>query len=382
MRAIVIGGGIGGVTAALSMARAGIETRVYEQAPAPSEVGAGISLWGNAIRALSHIGIKDDVVAAGDILHVGELRTWKGRVISLMAVGEADRELGHPSVVIHRADLLDILVRHAPKGMITFGAHCAGVRQQDSEVVVRFTGGQSHYADTVVGADGINSQVRAAVLGSQPVRYSGYTCWRGVVEYPIEKWPSGHAAEVWGRGMRFGITRIGHGRVYWWATRNARPNGRDGDVHKELLSYFRGWWEPVTDLLRHTPPSQIIRSDINDRPPTHAWGKGRITLLGDAAHATTPNLGQGGCMAIEDGVILARHIARAHRGIVDVTSALRAYEEERYPRTTMVTNMSWKLGRVGQWSNPVMCALRDFFAGLTPQFMFRQNHRQVVGFPV
>jgi 2-polyprenyl-6-methoxyphenol hydroxylase-like FAD-dependent oxidoreductase len=382
MRAIVIGGGIGGVTAALALARAGIETRVYEQAPAPAEVGAGISLWGNAIRALAHIGIKDQVVAAGNVLRVAELRTWKGRVISLMPVGEADRELGHPSVVIHRADLLNILVRAAPPGMIRFGAHCAGVRQHDSQVNVRFSDGKIHYADAVIGADGINSQVRAAVLGAQPVRYSGYTCWRGVVEYSFEKWPSGHAAEVWGRGMRFGITRIGGDRVYWWATRNARPNGRDGDVHKELLSYFRGWFEPVVDLLRHTPPSQIIRSDISDRPPSHAWGKERISLLGDAAHATTPNLGQGGCMAIEDGVILARHLARAHRGIVDVTTALRAYEEERYPRTTMVTNMSWKLGRVGQWSNPVMCALRNFFAGLTPQFMFRQNHRQVVGFAI
>jgi 2-polyprenyl-6-methoxyphenol hydroxylase-like FAD-dependent oxidoreductase len=382
MRAIIIGGGIGGATAALALNRAGIETHVYEQSPAPAEVGAGISLWGNAVRALAQLGLADEVIAAGDVLTVGELRSWTGKVLSLMPVGEEDRSLGFPSVVIHRAELLDILLRRTPPGTVTFGAHCRGVRQHDNQVVVRFADSRSHYADVVIGADGVNSQVRAALLGSHPPRFSGYTCWRGVVEYPFVKWPSGHAAEVWGRGARFGITRVGRGRVYWWATRNARPGGRDGDVQKELLTYFKGWFEPVVDLLRSTPPRAIIRNDIIDRPPSTDWGMGRITLLGDAAHATTPNLGQGACMAVEDGVVLARHLARAHRGVVDAATALRAYEQERYPRTTMVTNVSWKLGRVGQWSNPIMCALRDFFAGLTPRFMFRQNHRQVVGHAV
>jgi 2-polyprenyl-6-methoxyphenol hydroxylase-like FAD-dependent oxidoreductase len=382
MRAIIIGGGIGGVMAALTLQKAGIVAKVFERAAAPAEVGAGISLWGNAVRALGHVGLADEVVQTGDVLNVGEVRNSGGKVLSLMPVAQADRELGRPSVVIHRADLLDILLRRAAPQTVTFGAECVSVQRAGDQVQARFANGRAETGDLLIGADGINSVVRKQLVGPEATRYAGYTCWRGVLEYPEVKWPRGHAAECWGRGQRFGITRIGAGRVYWWATLNAPANGHDGDVQAELLRAYRGWFETVTDLIRRTPPTAILRNDIIDRIPSQRWGDGRITLLGDAAHATTPNLGQGGCMALEDGVVLAKHVARAHRRVVELPAALRAYETERYPRTTMVTKASWRLGWVGQWSNPTMCIVRDLLTSLTPAFMFRQNHRSVVGFAV
>ena len=378
-RALIVGGGFAGLAAAVALTRAGLSATVFESAPAPREVNAGVSLWGNAIRALGKLGLARRAIDAGDIITTATLLNSRGRVISRCDIADADRALGYPSIVIHRQALLDLLRSDLEPGTVRYNEPCETLHHSKDRVTLHTT--RAHeVGEVLIGADGNRSRVRSILHGERPLRYSGYTCWRGVLEFPLDKWPSGHAAEVWGRGQRFGITRLDRQRVYWWATRNAPPNGRDADPRASLLHYYRNWTAPVPELLERTAPGAITRTDIVDLPPSREWGAGRVTLIGDAAHAPTPNLGQGACMVIEDAVVLAKHLAEFARGRMSPDAALRAYERDRYARTAMVTNVSWKLGRVGQWTNPLMCALRNLATSLVPRFMFMQNHRSVVGF--
>jgi 2-polyprenyl-6-methoxyphenol hydroxylase-like FAD-dependent oxidoreductase len=384
MRAIIIGGGIGGMTAAIGLRQAGIDVAVFERAPEPREVGVGISLWSNAIRALKKIGAADRVIEAGGEIRVGELRTSLGRLLSRIDVARMNADLG-PSLLLHRADLLDALLACLPSGVVTFGARCTRVEHDPTGATPVFTDGRRERADVLIGADGINSVVSAALHGETRARYSGYTCWRAIVDVPAELVAPGYVSEYWGRGSRFGIGRLGGGRsgcVYWYATRNAPPEGRDGDVKAELGALFGRWTHPIPEVLALTDRDAVIRSDIVDRPPlprSCPWGAGRITLLGDAAHPTTPNLGQGAAMAIESSVVLARLLGQFG---ADPAQTLRSYERQRRARTAMITNVSWHVGRVGQWSSRAACWLRDNLTELTPTCIIAANQRRIMSVDV
>ncbi len=380
MRAIIVGGGIGGLTAAIALRRAGIEPEVYERAPEPREVGAGISLWANALAALKSIDALGPVLARGEVMRVAQVRTRRGRVLQSSSADRLQTGQGVPAILmIHRAELLEALLGQLPSGTVRFGHECRCVGQELFGVRVLFRAGASDLhasADLLIGADGIHSVVRSGLLGAQKPRYSGYTCWRGVAPVGDDLVPPGYVGEVWGRGRRFGITRIGGGRVYWWATANRPEGGRDADARAELAREYNGWTAPVPAIIDATPADAIIRNDIVDRPPSRTWGCGRITLLGDAAHPTTPNLGMGGCMAIEDGVCIARTLSGG--GVVP--AALRAYEQSRFARTARVTRLSARLGRSAQWSNPIACWARDTTTGLLPGALVAAQQRRLMMF--
>jgi 2-polyprenyl-6-methoxyphenol hydroxylase-like FAD-dependent oxidoreductase len=380
MHALIIGGGIGGATAAIALRHAGLDVTVCERAPMAREVGAGVALGANAMNCLRQLRADEAVLSRADRITTTDLLNARGRVLIHTPVAELERDLPAHSVLIHRADLLDALLSRLPHGLVRFDRACTGVEQDPAGVVARFADGSEERADLLIGADGIRSVVRAALLGDAPTRYSGYTCWRGVVAASSgAPTPAGLTCEYWGRGARFGFGRCGRERVYWYATANAAPNGADApDPRPDLLRIFGAWAAPVPALIGATPPAAIIRSDIVDRPPSRRWGEGRMTLLGDAAHPTTPNLGQGACMAIEDAVALARHL----RGVGPsdgIEAALRAYERSRMPRTAMITNASWRLGKVGQWESRAACAARDTLLGVAPSRAARRGHRRIAG---
>ncbi|OWK45249.1 Salicylate hydroxylase [Fimbriiglobus ruber] len=359
---LVIGSGIAGLSCAIALRRAGHEVVVYERAPELREVGAGISLWWNALATLDHIGAGAAVRAVSLAMTRSELRVRNGFKVAVGTIAaEMGRRAGLPEIVrmTHRADLVGALAGCLPTGVTQYGFECVGVDEAGDKVTARFRNGHADTGDLVVGADGINSAVRAALFGASAPRYAGYTCWRGVCPRPAGVEP-GYVGEWWGRGMRFGITTIPGDRVYWFAVANA-PAGHGIPDPGRPAALFRDWAAPVPELLAATPPAAIVHGDILDRPPARPWAQGRAVLVGDAAHPTTPNLGQGGCLAIEDAVVLARCLATA----ADVPAALAAFTEERFVRCAGVTQESWQFGRLAQLEGRVACALRNTVVGLT-----------------
>ncbi len=359
MRFIVVGGGIGGLTAAIALRRAGIDVDVYEQAAELSEVGAGITLASNALRALDVLGLAGELQSEGIAAVQGGLRRPDGGVLVSMAADELSRNIGKVAVV-HRAELLDLLRRHLESSRIHLGHKCVAVEQDSNGVTARFESGATVRADGLIAADGLRSVVRAQLFGNPKVRYSGYTAWRAVVSAPDIAPTLG---ETWGCGCRFGIVPMARGRTYWFAVKNAPEGQRHPPMgrKKSLAELFRGWHQPVEALIAAACEDSILRNDIYDIAPLRQFAQGRIALLGDAAHAMTPNLGQGACQAIEDSVVLAA-LLRSHGRI---ESALLEYERRRLARTRRIQVMSRRVGTIGQIENPVLCRLRDFAMRVT-----------------
>ncbi len=224
-----------------------------------------------------------------------------------MRLDTIERRVGAPSLGIHRADLLRLLAGAVDRRSIHLHAHCLGFRSEQGTIISHFVDGQQHQTDLLVGADGLYSVIREQLLAQELPRYSGYTCWRGVALFEEQHVSPGISSETWGRGLRFGMLPIGNGQVFRYATLNcpAGEQDRAGERKARLSRLFGGWREPIEQLIEATDEQAILRNDLFDRRPVRHWGSGRVTLLGDAAHPPTPNLGQGPCQALEDALVLA-----------------------------------------------------------------------------
>jgi 2-polyprenyl-6-methoxyphenol hydroxylase-like FAD-dependent oxidoreductase len=351
--AIIIGAGIGGLATGIALQRAGWSVSIHERAAELRPVGAGLSLWANAVHALDRLGVRQQLQALMAPPAEGGIYTWRGEPLIAMSTDELARRVGEISVVVHRADLQAILYGALPTDTVRLGQACETIEQTSEGVTARFADGSVASGDLLIGADGIRSTVRGQLFGGGEPTYAGYTSYRGVVTFDHA---SRRFGEYWGRGARFGLAPLSGGRVYWFATRNAPAGERYApeEEKQQVLTAVRGWCEPIESIVRATPAESIVRTDIADRAPLRQWSSGRVTLLGDAAHPMTPNLGQGGCQALEDAVALADALA-AHP---DVAQALRAYEARRIPRTTQIVQQSRRIGQIGQWSNPAAVTLR------------------------
>ncbi len=362
-RVLVAGGGIGGLTLAVALRRAGMQVTVLERAPEWRPLGAGITVQMNAMLALRGLGLDEKVAAEGERVRTSAVLDAAGRTLSGMPFAALEEEVGVPSICIHRARLHGVLLEAAGAENVRLGAGVQSYEERGEKIAARLSDGSELEGDLLVGADGLRSVVRAQLLGESPLRYSGYTSWRGVCrnEGLVAE---GHVTESWGAGARFGIVPIGHDEVYWFCTANAPAGERDPEEgpHARLGALFGKWHAPVGELLRRTAPERILRTDILDRPPVKTWSRGRVTLLGDAAHPMTPNMGQGGCQAIEGAAVLARCL-QTHSA---ASEALAAYERARVERANGIVERSWSFGRVGQLKNPAAVFLRDAMVRLTP----------------
>jgi len=349
-KVVVAGGGIGGLTAAIALRRAGFEVSVFERAAELGEVGAGLLPASNAQKALKKLGLAEAVSSLGTPASAAEIRSWRGEVLVSIPAAELEKKIGAPSAAVHRADLQALLAREVGEGTLRLGTEVVAFEQDENGVRVLLADGSRESADILVGADGLRSRIRAGLFGPEEPRYAGYTAWRAVVVPEEGLLPWGAGFESWGRGARFGCAHIGNGRVYWFATRNAPEGEKDGPpgsldgARANLLRLFEGWHRPIGGLVEAAEENAILRTDIYDREPLdERWGEGRVTLLGDAAHPMTPNLGQGACQAIEDAVVLARCLGE--RGAT--AEALRRYERLRSDRVAMVVRRSRRVGMVG-----------------------------------
>jgi 2-polyprenyl-6-methoxyphenol hydroxylase-like FAD-dependent oxidoreductase len=372
MKILVIGAGIGGLTTAIALRRAGIETRVLERVKTLQEAGAGVTLWLNAMHALRQLGVADTVSAAGAPLLSGGIRSRSGEVLSDPPLQELEQRSGEVGIALHRARLQQVLLAALDDGILQLDAGCCGFEQDGQGVAALLSGGRTEHGDGLIGADGIWSTIRAQLLGETKPRYAGYLAWRAIALSDYR----GQSFEAWGQGQRFGVVPLGDGQVYWFATANSSEGASAQRVCKdELLRRFGRWQAPIPALLEATPEEAVLQQPIYDRRPTRRWGEGRVTLLGDAAHPMTPNLGQGACQAIEDAVALADCLKHGE----DIPSALRAYEARRIKRASTIVTMSWRIGKVGQAENALTCWLRNAALKRIPRRMQLKQFTALLG---
>lgn len=365
--AVVVGAGIGGLCAAVGLRRRGWDVTVLERAPGFTQVGAGLTILANGLRALDALGLGDAVRAQGSPEASGGMRTPDGRWVMRVDAAEMTRALGTSAVGIHRATLHEVLVAALPPSVLRTGVELlsveGGVRPG---VVYRDAGGTevTLRPDLLVAADGIHSQVRTTLWpGARPPAYGGSTAWRAVTREP---WPGELVTAItWGPGTEFGMVPLGDGRVYWFGAVTADPGGRapGGDEMAEVRARFGQHHDPVPALLDATDPDAVIRSDLLHLPPVDTYHRGAVALLGDAAHAMVPNLGQGANQAIEDAVVLAAVCDPAG----DVVSALAVYDAQRRRRSQGVARAALRAARYGQQlRHPLALRARNTLMGLVP----------------
>jgi len=353
MRVVVVGAGIGGLAAAVALRRIGIKTLVIERAPSIHEVGAGLSIWSNAVKALRELGLEDKVMASASVIDRNLVQTTKGCFIARTELSELSKMAGAPCVCIHRGVLQKILLDALPQDSLRTGIRCTGF--DDSTLILE--NGERIEADVLVGADGISSVIREGLHGAEAPRYAGYTCWRGIRDDAPGLLQENTALLVMGGGSQFGVAPCGPGKLYWFLTKNAPRGTRQ--TKTTAIAVCRDWAAPVPEIVAGTSENAILQNDIIDRPPLRWWGRGAVTLLGDAAHPTTPNLGQGACQALEDAVVLAHCLSETR----PIEPALRKYQGLRLPRTTEIVRNSWQTGKVIQLDSPALEWLRDWFMG-------------------
>ncbi|HEX8330863.1 MAG TPA: FAD-dependent monooxygenase [Hymenobacter sp.] len=369
---LIIGAGMGGLATAHALLRGGHSVLVYEAAPELREVGAGLVLGANAMRALQQLGLHDAVRARGTAVTKVNLLDQRGRLLQAADTTGFTQKLGFDNVGIHRATLQQVLLRQLPAGTLVLGKPFGRFEETPTGIEAHFADGTTAEADFLIGSDGLRSRVRRQLLPAAQPRYAGYTCWRAVVDGSELGLPAGESSEVWGaHGRRFGYVPVGEGRVYWFACLNsAAPDNpafrafRVADLQRE----FAAFPVPVSGLLRLTRDAQLLWNDIQDLKPLRHLAYGRVLLLGDAGHATTPNLGQGAGMAIEDAAELAACLVPT----ADV-AAFRRFEQRRLPRTTRIVRTSWNLGRVAQLENPFLTSVRNAAMRLLPAFVSRSQ---------
>ena len=345
----IIGGGIGGLTAALACNRHGLDVQVYERASAIGEIGAGVTLSPNAVKAYRALGIEAYIGKIGFESEGQIVRKWDtGEILSRVhRKGMYQKEFGAPYLSMHRADLVEALASNLPTDLIFLSKLCTEAETVGDKAVARFEDGSEIEADLIVGADGIHSTVRRSVFGPQGPRFTGVVCWRGLVPYELFRdsllgtdlnlyvGPKKHLIHYMVRRGEL-INFVAHVETDSWTG----ESWTEECDRSEVLEAFEGWHDPLLELIGAA--DHYYKWALYDRDPLDHWSNGRITLLGDSVHAMPPFIGQGACMAIEDGFILASAI---HRSPEDLETALAAYERIRVPRANGAVFKARERGR-------------------------------------
>lgn len=350
----IVGAGSTGLAAAAALSARGVEVRVYERAPRLEALGAGLTLWPNALHVLRRLGVEAPLLARANQLARAETRRVDGSVLVGFDLAPLARELGAACLALHRAVLLEELARSLPPGCLTLGAELVGLREHGEQVELELAGGARARAALVIGADGVRSRVRA-LQGGDPPAYSGYVAYRAVHAIAQPLVPAGVAFETWGPAKRFGALRVDSERVYWFAALNAPAGSADARRRETLRAHFGAWHAPIGELIESTPEERVLRHEVIELGRPAELARGRIALAGDAAHAMTPNLGQGACVGLEDAWVLARAIER-HGATPE---ALARYAASRRARVERVALDSRRAGHWGQIEAPILRRLRD-----------------------
>lgn len=363
MKIAIIGGGIGGLCAAVTLQKQGFSVQVYEVSPTFQPVGAGIGIGSNALQALMEIGVGEEIFANGHALHKQVFLDTYGNTLNTIDLTVLKELYGQENITIHRAQLHKIFLKALKPDTLHFNKKYISVEQNDTQVTVYFEDGTTVTANLLIAADGIHSSIRQQLLPGSVTRYAGYTCWRGITENNgrVDEYTS---SEYWATQGRFGMAPMKNGLIYWFACINT--TARNPQFQKltapEIGDIFDHLPKVVHNIITNTPIERILHHDLSDIKPLRQFVFGRVVLLGDAAHATTPNMGQGAGQAIEDAIVLGNGFKQFEH----VDKVLAFYEEKRVARTAKVIRLSRQIGEFAQIQSRPIASVRDYIFPFIP----------------
>jgi 2-polyprenyl-6-methoxyphenol hydroxylase-like FAD-dependent oxidoreductase len=363
--ALVVGAGIGGLAAALSLRRSGLRVRVLECALDPRELGFALLLAPNAMSALRALGLAEEVRSAGVVIGSAEMRRPNGDVLRRFDASRVSAALGEDSVCVLRPALHGVLLRALGRDALELGVRVCAVRQKDADVFLDCEHGVEVRGRLVVGADGVGSAIRKSLHPDEaPPKRSGLIGIRGVARNAVQHLGGVSGAQYFGRRLEAGMSQATATDVYWFVSVGAAtPAPAGADVRSLLDGYLGAFHPPFRALVAATVDADLRLDDLVDRPPLSRWGEGAVTLLGDAAHPMLPHAGQGAAQALEDAVALGRVLQT--QGFVE--PALRRYEQVRIPRTRAISQLARRNARMGSLGNPLSCWLRDLAVQRIPE---------------
>ncbi len=350
MEVAIIGAGIGGLTLALYLKRQGIKPVIYESAAAIEPAGAGIMLAYNAMQVLEDLGLAESIIAAGNKIKGFEISDQKERLIMATSLDQSDLKKGIYNVAIHRADLQQILATAVGIENIRLSSRLQSI-ETGAKTKLVFEDGYQATCDILFGADGIKSAVRNHIAPKNSLRSTRQVCWRGICTKPLPDLKKDIAIEQWGQGQRFGYVLLNPGQTYWFAVSNEQ-HVQDCKLPERLQSFN----SVARQLISDTSPTKIIYSEIADLSPLSYWYKENICLIGDAAHATTPNMGQGGCQAIEDAYTIGKLLEQGY-ALKDTFPLL---QQLRGKRVKKIVQQSRLIGSLSQLENKYAASFRNF----------------------
>jgi 2-polyprenyl-6-methoxyphenol hydroxylase-like FAD-dependent oxidoreductase len=374
---LIQGAGIGGLTLGIALQQRGFRVLLVERASGLAEVGAGIWMAANPMQVFDRLGFAEKVVEAGWTVRLLHLQDSKSGDIQTTNMSAIAKQYGFETIALHRGVLQRLLYEQLQTDSVRFGCEIRSVKQSDDQVFIYLSDGSSCSPAIVVGADGLNSQIRRLIgLGGER-RYSGSSSYRAIARGAriLPQAAEHEAYEIWAKGCRVGFSKINADDYYWYMTFDARDGEASSasEIRTHAETLFRTHFPKWIGLLLNTRTQDILRTDISDLKPLAQWSSGRIGLIGDAAHATTPNLGQGGAMAVEDALVLAD--ACKELGLNE--AAWKRFEQLRRKKVEWTVTTSWSIGKICHLGNPLLRSLRNIALKKTPDTITRKQVQRI-----
>lgn len=348
----IIGAGIGGLTTALTLQQKGLNVKIFESSAEIKPVGAGIIMANNAMQVFQKLGIQDKIEKAGNKISYMKITDTQLNNISVVDLTEYEKKYGVHNIAIHRGELQKILANEVGYDNINLSKRLSKIEK--TEVFkLTFEDNSAVESKLVIGADGIKSVVRNQLFQESTLRNANQKCWRGICEIDLPEKYHNELNEAWGKGKRFGFVKISNQKVYWYALTNSKNTKSDEVNLTEMFSEFHS---DILKIISATGKKQIIVSDIIDLKLIYKWQGENVCLIGDAAHATTPNLGQGACQAIEDAYVIGKLLGSG----LSLENTFEDYEKLRRKKAHSIVNTSWTIGKIAHIENRFGVWLRNF----------------------
>ncbi|WCL80225.1 FAD-dependent monooxygenase [Saprospira sp. CCB-QB6] len=366
----IVGGGIAGLSTALALSQKGIDFRLFEQAQSYRPIGAGIILANNALEVYQRLGIYEAIKTKSSPIQAMHICDEQLRPLSTVEIAQLGTKLG--SLALHRADLQDILLEQLDLNKIKMGHQLQSFQQEGKELLLDFADAGQYRAEQLLAADGLYSKLRTFVEPQALIRGSKQLCWRGLCQLELPPKYQNQLFEAWGKARRFGFVPIGQGWLYYYALLSYEESPEELD-QSQLLDYFQDFHPLVQQII--AAEAKLHEDEIRDLSPIKSWHKGPVCLLGDAAHALTPNMGQGACQSIEDAYVLAHYLAEK-----SPEAAYAAYQASRQKKALKVVQNSWKIGQMAHWKSGWAGRLRNGLMRLTPNSLTAKSSAHIFSF--